>query len=68
MKQWEEKQARDEAFKRSAAARERDTRAEFLKQRREKQRNRDWWPRSLFEGVDCQRQVCKILRVKFARA
>jgi len=67
IKRWEDRQARDEAFERFAAAHEKEIWGQVLKQRREKEQNPDWWPHTLFEGVDCQRQVRKILRDQFAR-
>jgi len=68
VKQLEDRQAREEAFEQFAAAHEKEIWDQVLKQRREKEQNPDWCPRTLFEGVDCQRQVRKILREQFGQA
>jgi hypothetical protein len=66
IKEVEDRQAREEAFERFAAIHEKEIWDQVLKQRREKEQNPDWRPVTLAEGVDCQRQVRKILRDQFA--
>ena len=55
-------------FEQFAATHEKEIWGQVLKNRREKEGNPNWRPRTLFEGVRYQREVRNVLREKFLAA
>jgi hypothetical protein len=68
MKELDNRQERDEAFERFEATREKEIWDQALDNRREKERNPDWRPRTLVEGVGINGRSEIFFGTDFARA